>query len=174
MRDMKSDTSGTKKAFGFIVVFVCALFMFIFVYGLIRVSLQDGESSSRITQAVILKIGNAVFDEELTSEQVNALNLFLRCLAHFVLFFMLSFGLCIVACLIFTKPVGRTAGVLFAAIISIALAYFTEYFKQYVAGRHFQTDDAWLNLVGVVMGICFFVVARVVFWAIDMRGASKG
>ena len=161
-----------KKAIAFIIVFLSALCMFLFVYTLIRLSFQEGDSSSRMTQAVVKRIGEAVFDEELTASQVDALNLFLRSTAHFVLFSMLSFGLCTVAFLVFSRPAGRILGLIFNMFICVVLAYGTEYFKQFIDGRHFQLEDAWLNIYGVVLGLCSFMITGLIFWAIGIRTRS--
>ena len=161
------------KKFGvLLVILVCASCMFVFVYTLIKLSLQEGESSSRFTQAVVQQVGEAAFDQELDESQIQALNLFLRAMAHFVLFSILSFGLCTVAFLVFAHPAGRVFGLVLNMLICVALAYGTEYFKQFVDGRHFQIEDAWLNMYGVIIGLCSFLMTDLIFWAIRARSAS--
>ena len=96
--------SNAKKFGVFLVVLLCAACMFVFIYTLVKLSLQEGDSSSRLTQAVVKQIGEAAFDQELDANQIQALNLFLRTMAHFVLFSILSFGMCTVAFLVFARP----------------------------------------------------------------------
>ena len=164
--------SNAKKFGVFLVVLLCAACMFVFIYTLVKLSLQEGDSSSRLTQAVVKQIGEAAFDQELDANQIQALNLFLRTMAHFVLFSILSFGMCTVAFLVFARPAGRFFGLVLNMFICAALAYGTEYFKQFVDGRHFQIEDAWLNVYGVMIGLCSFLIADLIFWAIRARSAS--
>lgn len=51
----------------------------------------------------------------------------------------------------------RIAGVFLAGVVCYMMAYYTEYFKQYIDGRHFQMTDVELNWYGCLTGIICMV-----------------
>lgn len=131
--------------------------LFLFVYFLIALSFQEGEASGAITIRLSSYITRIIFDEA-TSNQVEMMNRVLRFGAHLGLFFLLGIILCYVSMLIF-RGYFRVIGVMGTAVVCYLLAYYTEYYKQFIANRHFQIEDVKLNWIGSIIGIGFMVTS---------------
>ena len=157
------------RIFSYIMLFIGVAVMVVFVYGLIKISLQTGDSSSRITTTLSYGIGSFVMGEEPTSEQMTVINRGLRFSAHFILFFLFAYMLGILLFLICRRFITRLFAIIIDWVVSFALAYFTEYFKQFVDGRHFQLEDVRVNMIGALLGLCFFLVSLALFEAIHSR-----
>ena len=76
--------------------------------------------------------------------------------AHLGLFFVVGLVTTFVSMVIFRRYF-RILGVIGSGIVCYILAYYTEYYKQFVEGRHFQISDANLNWYGSLAGILCMV-----------------
>ena len=72
------------------------------------------------------------------------------------LFFVVGLVSAFVSMVIF-RGYFRIAGVFLAGVVCYMMAYYTEYFKQYIDGRHFQMTDVELNWYGCLTGIICMV-----------------
>ncbi len=134
---------------------VLALAMLLCV--VVFVSFQNGEQSTSVTMRVAGRIASTVYEEP-TREKVEAVSLMLRYGAHLALFFVVGLVTAFVSMVICRKYF-RIVGILAAGGVCYLLAYYTEYYKQFVEGRHFQMTDVALNWYGSLAGIVCMVVS---------------
>lgn len=134
---------------GLIAVSFAALLLLL--YFVVAVSFQNGADSSSITMQLAERIARRVFEKP-TLDQIATTALMIRYGAHLGLFFVVGFVTTFVSMVIF-RGYFRMLGVIGAGAACYALAYYTEYYKQFVEGRHFQQSDAALNWYGSVAGI---------------------
>lgn len=140
-----------------IVITASVAALMLLLYFVMVVSFQSGTVSAGVTMRVAGQIAASVFDSP-TEEQIEAVSLMIRYGAHFALFFVVGLVTAFVS-MVVCKRYFRIMGILLSGIICYMLAYYTEYFKQYVEGRHFQTSDVALNWYGSLAGIVCMVVS---------------
>lgn len=133
------------------VAVASVLALALLVYFVMIVSFQSGDRSTNVTMRVAGRIAQAVFEDP-EQEQVETISLVIRYGAHLALFFVVGLVTAFVSMVIF-RGYFRIAGILLAGIACYMMAYYTEYFKQYIEGRHFQTTDVELNWYGCLAGI---------------------
>lgn len=138
---------------GLIAVSLAALSLLI--YFVMAVSFQNGEASIGVTMRFAQQLAGRVFEQP-TEEQIKTTSWIIRYGAHLGLFFVVGFVTTFVSMVIFRKYY-RIFGVIGAGFLCYVLAYYTEYYKQFVEGRHFHQSDAALNWYGSVAGILCMV-----------------
>lgn len=138
---------------GLIAVSFAALLLLL--YFVVAVSFQNGADSSNVTMQLAEQIASRIFEQP-TKDQIDTTALMIRYGAHLGLFFVVGFVTTFVSMVIF-RGYFRIFGVIGAGAVCYALAYYTEYYKQFVEGRHFQQSDAALNWYGSVAGILCMV-----------------
>lgn len=129
--------------------------LFLLLYFVMVVSFQNGTVSAGVTMKLAGQIARRIFDDP-TEGQISTTALMIRYGAHLGLFFVVGFVTTFVGMVVF-RNYFRILGVLGAGVVCYALAYYTEYYKQFVEGRHFQLSDAALNWYGSVAGILCMV-----------------
>lgn len=134
---------------------LAALAMLLFF--VLLVSFQNGARSTGLTMRVAGKIASGVFADP-TAEQVETVSLMMRYGAHLALFFVVGLVTAFVS-MVICSGYFRIVGILLSGGVCYFLAYYTEYFKQYISGRHFQMTDVALNWYGGVAGIVCMVVS---------------
>lgn len=134
---------------GVIAVSFAALLLLL--YFVVEVSFQNGADSSSVTMQLAEQIARRIFEQP-TQDQIETTALMIRYGAHLGLFFVVGFVTTFVGMVIF-RGYYRIFGVIGAGAACYILAYYTEYYKQFVEGRHFQQSDAALNWYGSVAGI---------------------
>lgn len=139
---------------GVIAVSFAALLLLL--YFVMAVSFQDGTASSDVTMKMAEQIARRIFENP-TADQISTTALMIRYGAHLGLFFVVGFVTTYVSMVVFRRYY-RILGVIGAGAACYVLAYYTEYYKQFIEGRHFQQSDAALNWYGSVAGI-FCMVA---------------
>ena len=139
---------------GVIAVSFAALLLLL--YFVMAVSFQNGTASSGVTMQMAEQIARRIFEKP-TEDQISTTALMIRYGAHLGLFFVVGFVTTYVSMVVFRRYY-RIFGVIGACMVCYVLAYYTEYYKQFVEGRHFQQSDAALNWYGSVAGI-FCMVA---------------
>ncbi|MDE7246929.1 MAG: VanZ family protein, partial [Lachnospiraceae bacterium] len=131
-----------------IAVSLAALLMLL--YFVMVVSFQNGTDSAGATMRLAEQIARRIFEQP-TMDQISTTALMIRYGAHLGLFFVVGFVTTFVGMVIF-RGYYRIFGVIGAGFICYLLAYYTEYYKQFVEGRHFQQSDAALNWYSSVAG----------------------
>lgn len=125
--------------------------LLLLLYFVMVVSFQNGTDSAGITMRLAEQIARRIFEQP-TMDQIETTALMIRYGAHLGLFFVVGFVTTFVSMVIF-RGYGRIFGVIGAGAVCYVLAYYTEYYKQFVEGRHFQQSDAALNWYGSIAGI---------------------
>ena len=147
----------TKLWLELIVIAASVLALVLLVYFVMLVSFQNGTQSAGVTMQVADRIASQVFAEP-TQEKIEAVSLMIRYGAHFALFFVVGLVTAFVSMVICRKYF-RIAGILLSGVVCYMLAYYTEYYKQFIEGRHFQMTDVKLNWYGSLAGIACMVVS---------------
>ncbi len=137
------------------VIAVSLAGLLMLLYFVIVVSFQNGTVSAGVTMKLAGQIARRIFDNP-TEDQISTTALMIRYGAHLGLFFVVGFVTTFVSMVVF-RNYFRILGVLGAGVVCYVLAYYTEYYKQFVEGRHFQLSDAALNWYGSVAGILCMV-----------------
>lgn len=133
------------------VIVASILALALLVYFVMIVSFQNGASSANVTMRLAGKIAKTVFDDP-NQDQIETISLMMRYGAHLALFFVVGLVTAFVSMVIF-RGYFRIMGVLLSGAACYMMAYYTEYFKQYIDGRHFQMTDVSLNWYGCLSGI---------------------
>lgn len=121
------------------------------IYFVIAVSFQNGEASIGVTMRIAQHLAGRIFEQP-TEEQIRTTSWIIRYCAHLGLFFVVGVVTTFVSMVIF-RGYYRILGVIGAGFVCYVLAYYTEYYKQFVEGRHFHQSDAALNWYGSLAGI---------------------
>lgn len=153
---MKHEKHG-KLWLELIVIAASFLALVLLLYFVVIVSFQNGVQSTNVTMIVAGQIAVSIFENP-TQEQIEAVSLMIRYGAHLALFFVVGSVTAFVSMVIFRKFY-RIIGILMSGAACYMLAYYTEYFKQYIEGRHFQMSDVRLNWYGSLAGIICMVVS---------------
>lgn len=137
------------------VIVTSVLALALLVYFVMIVSFQSGASSTNVTMRIAGRVAGAIFDDP-KQDQIETIGRVIRYGAHLALFFVVGLVTAFVSMVIF-RGYFRIAGVLLAGAVCYMMAYYTEYFKQYIDGRHFQMTDVALNWYGCLAGIICMV-----------------
>lgn len=140
-----------------IVIFISVLCLMMLLYLVMILSFQDGDKSTSETMNIAVRIAQGIYPNP-TDGEIGAISLMLRCFAHLALFFVVGLVTTFVSMVIFRRYF-RILGVIASGGVCYMLAYYTEYYKQYIAGRHFQMTDVKLNWYGSIAGITCMVVS---------------
>lgn len=138
-----------------VVIVASVLSLMLLVYFVMIVSFQNGATSNNVTMRLAYQIAGRIFSNP-TEDQIKTTSLMIRYGAHLGLFFIVGLVTTFVSMVIFRRYF-RILGVLGSMGICYVLAYYTEYYKQFVEGRHFQMSDATLNWYGSLAGIACMV-----------------
>ena len=140
-----------------IVIAASVMALVLLLYFVMIVSFQNGEQSTSVTMKVAGQIAVSIFENP-TQEQIEAVSLMIRYGAHLALFFVVGSVMAFVSMVIFRKYF-RMVGILMSGVVCYMLAYYTEYYKQFIEGRHFQMSDVSLNWYGSLAGIVCMVAS---------------
>ena len=147
----------TKLWLKLIVIAASFIALALLLFFVVIVSFQSGVQSAGVTMRVAGQIASNVFADP-TREQIEAVSLMIRYGAHLALFFVVGLVTAFVSMVICTKYF-RIVGILMSGVVCYMLAYYTEYYKQFIEGRHFQMSDVSLNWYGSLAGIICMVVS---------------
>lgn len=147
----------TKLWLQLIVITASVAALVLLLYFVMVVSFQNGTVSAGVTMRVAGQIAASVYDNP-TEAQIEAVSLMIRYGAHLALFFVVGSVTVFVSMVVF-KRYFRIIGILLSGAACYMLAYYTEYFKQFVEGRHFQMSDVTLNWYGSLAGIICMVAS---------------
>ena len=141
-----------------LIVIMASLFaLAMLLFFVVIVSFQNGIQSTSITMRVADRIAHSIFGTP-SMEQIEAVSLMIRYGAHLALFFVVGLVTAFVSMVICSNYF-RIVGVLVSGVVCYMLAYYTEYYKQFIEGRHFQMSDVSLNWYGSLAGIICMVAS---------------
>lgn len=139
------------------VIFISVICLSMLLYLVMILSFQNGDKSSSETMSIAVRIAQNIYSNP-KEEDITTISIMLRYFAHIALFFVVGVVTTFVSMVIFRKYF-RILGVFASGGVCYILAYYTEYYKQYIDGRHFQTADVKLNWYGSIAGIVCMVVS---------------
>lgn len=139
------------------VILASIFCLFLLLYLVLLLSFQDGEHSASMTINISSQIAHRIYESP-TKNEIETISRMLRYSAHLGLFFIVGVVMTFVSMAIF-RGYYRIFGVLLSGGICYILAYYTEYYKQFIEGRHFQLTDVALNWCGSVVGIACMVIS---------------
>ncbi len=140
-----------------IVIVASILALMLLVYFVMIVSFQNGVRSTNVTMKLAGQIAESVFEHP-TQEEIETVSLMMRYGAHLALFFVVGLVTAFVS-MVICRQYFRIIGILVSGVICYGLAYYTEYYKQFIDGRHFQMSDVSLNWYGSLAGIICMVAS---------------
>lgn len=140
-----------------VIIFISIICLMLLLYMVVVLSFQNGDKSTSLTRRIALRIAQNIYTNP-TEGEIGAISLMLRYFAHIALFFVVGLVTTFVSMVIFRKYF-RILGVLASGGACYMLAYYTEYYKQYIDGRHFQMTDVKLNWFGSIAGIACMVIS---------------
>ena len=140
-----------------IVVFTSVLVMLLLLYLVMILAFQEGERSISETMNIAERIAARIYEEP-TADEIKTISKMLRYAAHLGLFFVVGLVGTFVSMVIFRRYY-RILGVLLSGGACYILAYYTEYYKQFIDGRHFHMTDVVLNWYGSAAGIACMVIS---------------
>lgn len=138
-----------------LVIAVSLFALMLLLYFVMVVSFQNGASSINVTMRLAGQIASSIFRQP-TQEQIETVSRMIRYGAHLALFFVVGLVTAFVS-MVICRQYFRIIGILVSGVICYGLAYYTEYYKQFIDGRHFQMSDVSLNWYGSLAGIICMV-----------------
>lgn len=139
-----------------VLVIAASLFaLMLLLYFVMVVSFQNGASSINVTMRLAGQIASSIFRQP-TQEQIETVSRMIRYGAHLALFFVVGLVTAFVS-MVICRQYFRIIGIFVSGVICYGLAYYTEYYKQFIDGRHFQMSDVSLNWYGSLAGIICMV-----------------
>ena len=128
----------------------------IFFAGAYYLSSQNGIATFNLTNPFATKLANLLHNGKASAKQIYDINMMLRKAGHLGVYFLLSIVLCNAFC-ITNHLINHNVNMLLISIITLcilsAFAFYDEWHKQFIPGRHMTLSEAGLNIVGVVIGI---------------------
>ena len=140
-----------------LVIFLSIIGLMLLIYLELILSFQDGDRSISETMSIARRISQSIYTDP-TEDEIRTISRMLRYIAHLGLFFIVGFVTTFVSMVIFRKYY-RILGVMLSGGICYLLAYYTEYYKQFIEGRHFHMTDVGLNWLGSAVGIACMVIS---------------
>lgn len=140
-----------------LVIFLSIIGLMLLIYLVLILSFQDGDRSINETMSIARRISQSIYTDP-TEDEIRTISRMLRYIAHLGLFFIVGFVTTFVSMVIFRKYY-RILGVMLSGGICYLLAYYTEYYKQFIEGRHFHMTDVGLNWLGSAVGIACMVIS---------------
>ena len=140
------------------VVFISVFGLMLLLYMVMVLSFQTGDESISNTMSIAAQIAQRIYTGSPTEGEIDAIVFMLRYFAHIALFFVVGLVTTFVSMVICRKYF-RILGVLVSGGACYVLAYYTEYYKQYIEGRHFHMTDVKLNWLGSIAGIACMVIS---------------
>lgn len=140
-----------------LVIFLSIIGLMLLIYLVLILSFQDGDRSISETMSIARRISQSIYTDP-TEDEIRTISRMLRYIAHLGLFFIVGFVTTFVSMVIFRKYY-RILGVMLSGGICYLLAYYTEYYKQFIEGRHFHMTDVGLNWLGSAVRIACMVIS---------------
>lgn len=128
-------------------------------------SSQSGVQTAKVSGEVAQSVAEIIYKQP-TNEQVNQVHLNIRTIAHIVLFFVLGILSYTALKTTFRNKNKQWLVWLISLAICLGYSYYDEWHKQFIAGRHFQINEAVINMLCSIVGILtafavFLLVAKI-------------
>lgn len=150
------------------------LLTILWIFFIFTLSSQNGPQTAQTSGGIAKDVAEIIYQKP-TEPQVNKVHFNIRKLAHVGLFFVLG--------VLSFSASGTTFGwekkrkyiaMSVASLITLCYGFFDEWHKQFIGGRHFQLDEAVLNMVSGVVGVNVTVAAvAIIIRTIKMKKVKK-
>lgn len=157
-----------------VIVYLC-LALAAFGWGSLIVSLsaQNGEQTARTSKRIAEAIVR-FFTDAPAKETIGMVDGYLRTAAHFVLFFVMGMLLYGALYGLRMRVHPYVPGIL-AVLLCGGFSYWDEWRKQFIAGRHFQIEEAALNFAGGMCGMLTLAIGlQIVTRRLEKRRRKRG
>lgn len=124
-------------------------------------SSQSGQQSTEAGIGIAEKAAEILYTQP-TGQQVHTVHFNIRKLAHIGLFFVLG----VLAFLAFSIQMNarqKWVSVLVSVLLISIFGFFDEWHKLFIAGRHFDIGEVFLNVLSGAAGVMFALVCVWVF-----------
>lgn len=146
-----------KKIIGYIVLLILTICWMGLIWYL---SSENGAETAKTSGEIAEKVATVVTHEPKPDVQVvNKIDFSIRKIAHFALFFVL--GILVYGTLTMFKIKWFWLAIITFGICCI-YAFLDEWKKQFIQGRHFQLDEAALNMCGAFAGIVVVLIVKLI------------
>lgn len=140
-----------------LTVFVWLIFVAV-CGGIFYLSSQNGEDTTNLSLNLTNKLADYLLENP-DQYQINTLHMILRKLAHPIVFIIM--GIMLSLSLLATFGVKRFYILLIGIPISYFFAYFDEYHKNFIDGRHYSHQEQMLNFNAATGAILFVFVISI-------------
>ena len=150
------------------------LLTILWLLSIFTLSSQNGTQTAQTSGGVAQKTAEVIYQQP-TQQQINQVHFNIRKSAHVGLFFILGvLSFSASATTFGIKNRGKYLSIAVPVILTSAYGFFDEWHKQFIGGRHFQLDEAVLNMVSGVVGVGVTVAAvAIIIRTIKMKKAKN-
>lgn len=139
--------------------------------GIFYLSSQDGEETTNLSLNFTNKLAGYLLENP-NQQQINVLHMLLRKIAHPIVFTVM--GTMLSLALLATFGVKRFYILLAGIPISYFFAYFDEYHKNFIDGRHYSHQEQMLNFNAAAGAILFVMIIGIFAYLFEIcKGKSK-
>ena len=117
---------------------------------ILLLSSQNGNETAQTSSVIAKKIVNLIY-KNASESKIHTVHLFIRKLAHIFLFLVYG-ALVSVTAIVFFEKKHKVAMIVSALCIGI-YAFFDEWHKQFIGGRHFDLHEVLLNLISGIFAM---------------------
>lgn len=150
-------------------IFLLVVFTF-YTALILFLSFQPGGDTADTSMGLTKFILSIFIQGDIPYDTLEYWHMTFRLLAHPVLFMIYS----LLALGVAVEFVGKLWKCAMLSVISgILLSVVTEVGKWNIPGRHFDVEEMWLNIVGVIGGILVYLVVEKVFRVLCRKSSSE-
>lgn len=133
-------------------------------------SSQNGSQTAQTSEGIAKTVAEVIYQQP-SETQVNEVHFIIRKLAHVGLFFALGVLSFSASATIFgwKNKSRKCLSVVVPLTIMTAYGFFDEWQKQFIDGRHFQLDEAMLNIISGIIGIAISATILYLFLIIKRK-----
>jgi VanZ family protein len=136
------------------ILFVATVIWIVLIFTL---SSQNGAETAKTSLGVAETLANLFYINP-SQQQILQMHLDIRKFAHVFLFFIL--GVLIIELLGHMSKLKSLSinHILIACMLTSTCGFLDEWYKQFIDGRHFQIDEALLNIIAGLTGILLVMI----------------
>jgi VanZ family protein len=136
-------------------------------------SSQNGPQTAQTSGGIAKDVAEIIYQKP-TEPQVNKVHFNIRKLAHVGLFLILGvLSFSASATSLGWKKKRKYIAMATASVITLSYGFFDEWHKQFIGGRHFQLDEAVLNMMSGAVGVGVTVVMCIILYNIKKSNKMK-
>ena len=137
-----------------LILWLLTILWLIFIFTL---SSQNGPQTAQTSGGIAQDVAEIIYQQP-TEPQVNKVHFNIRKLAHVGLFFILGvLSFSASATSLGWEKKQKYIAMATASVITVSYGFFDEWHKQFIGGRHFQLDEAVINMISGAVGVVFMI-----------------